>query len=231
MIEIKHRRDESILWSGEAQDIKAAIVKATADGADLSGADLRKAHLIGTDLRGANLSWANLSGANLSGANLRGANLSGANLSGANLSGADLSGANLSGANLSGANLSGANLSGANLSGADLSGADLSGAGGAQAPVVPNIDAAILSAVQSSARSGTLDMSTWHQCETAHCRAGWAVHLAGAAGYALEDRVGPNAAGALIYAASRPGVPVPDFFTSNDETLADLRECAAKPVN
>ncbi len=160
MIEIKHRWDESILWSGEAQDIKAAVVKAAADGA---------------------------------------------NLSGANLSGADLSGANLSGADLSGANLS-----------------------GASAPIVANIDAAILEAVQSSA-SGTLDMSTWHQCETTHCRAGWAVHLAGAAGYTLEDRVGPNAAGALIYAASRPGVPVPNFFATDEETLVDLRECAAKP--
>ena len=29
---------------------------------------------------------------------------------------------------------------------------------------------------------GKLDMSTWHRCGTTHCRAGWAITLAGAAG-------------------------------------------------
>ena len=71
-------------------------------------------------------------------------------------------------------------------------------------------------------------MSGWHLCGTTHCRAGWAIHLAGAAGYALEDRIGSSAAGALIYAASRPELPVPDFFASDEDALADLRE-HAKP--
>jgi uncharacterized protein YjbI with pentapeptide repeats len=142
---------------------------------------------------------------------------SGADLSGANLSGADLSGANLSGANLSGANLSGANLSGANLSGANLSGAAI--------PVIEHIDAKILAAIEAG---GKLDMTDWHICKTTHCRAGWAITLAGDGGAALENAVGPNAAGALIYAASRPDKPVPNFHTSDKDAMNDIRACAAQ---
>lgn len=87
---------------------------------------------------------------------------------------------------------------------------------------IPDIDRAILAAAE---RDG-LNMSRWH-CGTTHCRAGWAVHLAGKAGYALEDRLGPAAAGALIYEASRPGVPRPDFYCDRETALADLRKCAA----
>ncbi|MCW5695827.1 MAG: pentapeptide repeat-containing protein [Bauldia sp.] len=184
-----------------------------------------KADLSGADLRGADLSGANLRGAYLSDADLRGANLSGADLSGADLSGANLSGADLSGANLSGANLSDAYLSDADLRGANLSGANLSGANLCGAPVVPNIDAAILAAVETPGND--LYMGLWHSCETTHCRAGWAIHLAGEAGYALEAKVGPAAAGALIYHASTPDAPIPDFYASNDAALADLRARAA----
>jgi hypothetical protein len=130
------------------------------------------------------------------------------------------------GAVLSGADLSGADLSGADLSGADLSGADLSGAVGLpEAPTVPGIDAAILERVESG--GGHLDMGAWHTCDTTHCRAGWAIVLAGEAGRALEARLGPAVAGTLIYLASRPGVPPPDFYRTTDAALADLRACAA----
>jgi hypothetical protein len=91
-------------------------------------------------------------------------------------------------------------------------------------PVVPGIDKAILEAVTSG---GTLDMFTWHTCGTTHCRAGWAVHLAGEAGYALERLMGTEAAGACIYLASRPGVAMPDFYAPDDAAMADLRECAS----
>jgi hypothetical protein len=197
--------------------------------ADLSGADLRWADLSGANLSGAYLRWAYLSGANLSGADLRWADLSGANLSGADLSGANLSGANLSGAYLSGANLSGAYLRWADLSGADLSGADLSGADlkntktDLEIPVVENLDTQIFQAVE--ANSNALNMRDWHSCETTHCRAGWHVHLAGKPGYDLEAKVGPNVAGALIYAKST-GRQVPDFYANNDQALADIKRCA-----
>ncbi len=115
---------------------------------------------------------------------------------------------------------SGADLSGANLSGTDLSGADLSGANLSAIPIVPNIDVAILAAIEAG---GALDMATWHTCQTTHCRAGWAITLAGEDGAKLEANIGPAAAGTLIYAASRPGKRVPDFYANNEEALEDLR--------
>ena len=135
----------------------------------------------------------------------------------------DLAGADLAGADLADANLAGANLAGANL-------ADALKIDPADIPVIPNIDAAILAEIE---RGGTLDMGSWHGpndhwCGTTHCRAGWAVHIAGAKGKALQDRVGPQMAGTLIYHASRPGAPSPHFFASTDEALADIRKCAAK---
>ena len=184
----------------------------TIEYANLSGADLSGEYLSGVDLRSANLSNANLSNANLSNANL-----SNADLSCANLSRADLSDANLSGADLSRADLSGVDLSGANLLGADFSDVDV--------PVIPDIDATILAAIEVP--GAALNMSAWHTCETSHCRAGWAIHLAGDAGYALEERLGPSAAGALIYAASGSH-PVPEWNVTDEDALEDLRFRAQK---
>jgi hypothetical protein len=179
--------------------------------ADLRRANLRRANLRGADLRGADLREADLRDANLSRADLREANLIGADLREANLIGADLSEADLSEADLSEANLSEANLSGT--------------LGLPLAPAIPSIDAAILAAIEAG---GALDMRTWHTCATTHCRAGWAIALAGDAGRDLESQFGPGTAGALIYAASRPGIPVPNFFANNDSALTDMRTFAAK---
>jgi Pentapeptide repeats (8 copies) len=166
--------------------------------------------------------------ANLSDADLWDANLSGANLSGADLSGADLSGADLSRANLSGADLSRADLSRADLWGAYLSGANLSGANLSRALekllTVPDLDRKILDAL---AAGGTLNMSDWHTCETTHCRAGWAVTLAGEAAKGVEVIYGPAATAALIYAYSRPGKPIPDFYASNEAAMASITADAA----
>ena len=77
-------------------------------------------------------------------------------------------------------------------------------------------------------------MASWHgrdgnACGTTHCRAGWAIHLAGEDGYALEDAVGPSLAGALIIQASCPWIEkVPDFTASNDDALADIKARAAE---
>ncbi len=248
---ITNWRTGEVLYSARNASLREALRAAVTAGVSLRGADLSEADLIGADLRGANLSeanlcgadlsWANLSGANLSGASLSWANLSGANLSEANLRSACLTRASLSGANLRACDLSGcdlreANLREANLRACDLSGCDLSGAnltranlrgvlGLPTAPVVPDIDARILSAIEAG---GELHMGAWHTCETTHCRAGWAVHLAGEAGYALERATTPYLAGRLIYEASRPGVAAPDFFADNEAALADLRACAVE---
>lgn len=168
--------------------------------------------------------------ANLSRADLRGADLSGAHLGRANLSGADLSVADLSGASLRWTTLNSADLSGANLGGADLgwtllSGTDLRGAVGLpDAPIIPDIHRAILAAC--TADGAGLDMSRFHTCATTHGRAGWAIHLAGAAGYALEERYGPEVAGALIYHASDPMIRTPKFLSANAVAMADMRRLA-----
>jgi hypothetical protein len=233
-------------------DLSGAVLSgAVLSGADLSDAVLSGADLSGADLSGAVLSGAVLSGADLSGAVLSGADLSGADLSGAVLSGADLSGADLSDAVLSGADLSGADLSGAVLSGADLSGADLSDAvlSGAdlskileEVPLIPNIDAAILAAIEANKAKGTngLDMGSWHGdeskanegewCQTTHCRAGYAICLAGKKGFELEEKFGPANAGMFLYMKSTPDEKIPNWSASNASAMADMQERAARQL-
>jgi uncharacterized protein YjbI with pentapeptide repeats len=234
----------------------ANLARAYLAGANLADANLARAYLAGANLADANLAGANLAGANLADAYLADAYLAGANLADANLARAYLAGANLAGANLAGANLADANLADANLADANLADANLVGANLARAnladayladaylaraylvganletlakvdpkdiPVVENIDAKILAAIEAG---GTLNMGSWHTCETTHCRAGWAIHLAGEAGYALEKRFGPQHAGAMIYRASRPGQHAPHFFATDADALADIRKCA-----
>ena len=109
----------------------------------------------------------------------------------------------------------------ADLTGADLAGANITGAIGLpDAPTVPDLDRKILEASEDGAR---LEMGSWH-CGTTHCRAGWAIALAGAEGAELEKTLGASAAGALIYFRSTGRVP--DFFASNADALNDIRKCA-----
>jgi hypothetical protein len=200
---------------------------------------LRDAYLRGADLSGADLSGADLSGADLSDADLRGADLSDADLRGAYLRGAYLRGADLSGAYLRGAYLRGADLRGADLSDADLRGAknvpnleklpppDYAAVAKRfrkrhpEVPVVVDLDRRILDAVTTG--GGALEMSRWHTCQTTHCRAGWAIMIAGEPGRKLEDKYGPFRAGAMLYKASTGRLP--DFFADNDDALADIKAC------
>ena len=164
--------------------------------------------------------YSNLAGENLECENLEFANLEFANLEGANLNSANLMGANLRRANLRRANINGANLMGANLEGANLTGANFGF--NLEEIKISNLDSKILDAIQSG---GILKMSAWHSCETTHCRAGWAIHLAGEVGVKLEEKFGPSAAGALIYFASTNRVP--DFFTTNEKAMTDIVKCAS----
>jgi hypothetical protein len=185
-------------------------------------------------------------------ANLTDANLVGANLTDANFTGADLTGANLAVATLAHANFTDADLTGANFAAADLTGADLAGARNApdlppteetdeqrearyaeraarfrerfpEVPVVEALDAKILDAI--NVEGCKLDMSAWHKCETTHCRAGWALTLAGKEGEALETKYGPADAGRRIYLASTGYVP--NFYATDLEALADIKARAA----
>ena len=123
--------------------------------------------------------------------------------------------ADLTGADLTGADLIGANLTGANLTGADLTWANI--------PKIERLHSKILEAINAG---GKLEMDNWHTCETTHCRSGWAIQLAGELGKRLEESVGSNAAGALIFAASYPDQNVPDFYATNEDAMADIERCA-----
>lgn len=73
-----------------------------------------------------------------------------------------------------------------------------------------------------------LDMGTWHTCEKTHCRAGWIITLAGAAGRALEDFYDTPLAAMKIYDASSalPKISPVRFFEPDDLALADMKRMA-----
>ena len=128
-----------------------------------------------------------------------------------------------------GRSLSRANLSWADLSRANLSEANLSRTTGLpEAPTIFDLDGKTLAEID--AKKILFDMGGWcHEtsCGTTYCRAGAAVHLAGEAGEELQIKYGYNVAGALIYNASYPGMRAPDWYATNEEALADMRERAA----
>jgi uncharacterized protein YjbI with pentapeptide repeats len=134
-----------------------------------------------------------------------------------------LRGANLRDADLCGANLRDADLRGADLCGADLRGADLRGANLPYIPPIENLDGKILEKINAG---GGLEMEIWHTCETTHCRAGWAITLS-PVGKTLEDIFDAAVAGALIYHASYPELPIPNFYCDNETALADIKARAA----
>lgn len=93
-------------------------------------------------------------------------------------------------------------------------------------PVVPRLATRMLEAIRQDGCA--LDMSSWHTCDTTHCWSGWAIHLAGEPGYALERFVGPWTAGHLIIRASCPyRTSPPDFYATDATALADIEADAA----
>jgi hypothetical protein len=92
-------------------------------------------------------------------------------------------------------------------------------------PVIPNIHIAIY---EAASKPEALEMSDWHTCEKTHCRAGWAVTLAGEAGRELEKRFDTLSAAMKIYDASDPNFRINPcrFFDDNDAALADMKKLA-----
>ena len=159
----------------------------------LIGADLEGINLSGMNLMGADLSNSNLYEADLSFSNFRNADLSHANLSHASLAHSDLREADLRGANISWTILSNVKLSGSSVYGTNFCAVDSEYS--ISLPIIKNIHQAVYEAA-SQPRPGkttgnSLEMGLWH-CGTTHCRAGWVITLAGAAGKELEDKVGPS---------------------------------------
>jgi hypothetical protein len=90
-------------------------------------------------------------------------------------------------------------------------------------PVIENID---LKIYEAASKEGALNMGDVHRCNTTHCRAGWAVHLAGEAGYALERFFNWELAAMKIYAASGSPISPVRFYDSNEDALADMKKRA-----
>jgi len=103
-------------------------------------------------------------------------------------------------------------------------------------PIVENLHIKTLEAIENGQR---LNMGDWHgesddemeepkNCDTTHCRAGFAVHLAGQAGYDLDTAIGTENAATLIIAKSCPWmVDMPNFYTDDDTALRQIEECAS----
>ena len=94
-------------------------------------------------------------------------------------------------------------------------------------PVIENIHQKVLEAVS---KPDALDMGSWHTCNTTHCRAGWVVHLAGEAGYALERYHNTALAAQLIYRESGYEINPGRFYDSNAEAMADMQRLADQPA-
>ena len=92
-------------------------------------------------------------------------------------------------------------------------------------PIVENIHQKVYDAANAP---DALDMNTFHSCGTKHCRAGWALHLAGEQGYKLEAHTDSVFAAMMIFKTSSPNVPVSPvrFFEDNATALEDMRKCA-----
>jgi uncharacterized protein YjbI with pentapeptide repeats len=241
-------------YLADAYLARADLARADLAGAYLARAYLADAYLADANLADAYLAGANLADAYLADADLADAYLAGANLADADLADAYLAGAYLADAYLADANLADAYLAGANLADAYLAGAknvpETNGSESVQTrepeptdrlerqrlraerfrarnpdvPVIPDLDARILGILESG--KGQLRMSAWHTCETTHCRAGWAITLAGKAGKKLEEKYDSHRAGRMIYQASTGRVP--HFFASDSRALEDIRQCAAE---
>jgi len=91
-------------------------------------------------------------------------------------------------------------------------------------PKIENIHQKVYDA---ASQDGALDMADWHTCDTTHCRAGWAVALAGEDGAKLESKTSTLFAAMMIYKASSDiAVPPSMFYVSNEEALEDMKRCA-----
>ncbi len=162
------------------------------------------------DLQGTDLIGVDMTGANLCRAKLRDTKLSGADLSWAYLRGADLIGAKLIGAKLIGADLTGAKLSWANLQGANIKGAQFD----------VEIEDGLLQRIANLVLSDNakLAMHRVHICNTKHCIAGWACHLA-ARGKEMEVQYGWDWAGLRLLGPEA----ATHFYDSDQNAIAWLR--------
>ena len=90
-------------------------------------------------------------------------------------------------------------------------------------PAIKNLHKKLYKAVSDPTH---LKMSTWHTCETTHCRAGWVVKLAGDNGKKLEKFFNTELAAMLIYRESGYEINPARFYDSDEDALADIKKLA-----
>jgi hypothetical protein len=211
-IEIKHRWNDNVLFTyGVADDcaypVREAVVAAIAARADLAGANLAGANLADADLADANLARAYLARANLARADL-----------------ADAIGLPAATEKTDPPEPYVRTTTPEQRAARAAARMERYRKRNPDVPVVPALDRRILEVIEAG--KGELNMSAWHSCETTHCRAGWAIQLAGAAGKKLEEEHGPHQAGRMIYLASTGRAP--HFFATNERAMEDIRARAAE---
>jgi hypothetical protein len=95
-------------------------------------------------------------------------------------------------------------------------------------PLIPKIENIHQAIYAAASAPRALEMGVWHTCKQTHCRAGWAVTLAGAAGRNLERFYNTPLAAMLIYDASDPNFKINPgrFYDGNEDALADMKRLA-----
>ena len=90
-------------------------------------------------------------------------------------------------------------------------------------PVVEGIDNRVIEAFNTQGKR-TVRFGTDSGGGIFNSVAGWAIHLAGDAGAALEQKIGSPLAAVLIYGRSRPHKRTPNFYTRDEEAIELLKE-------
>ena len=150
------------------------------------------------------------------GSDLRWSDLSGSDLRDCDLRGSDLRWSDLSGSDLRDCDLRGSDLRWSDLRGSDRRGAKIDFEIATPDQAAPRIAEVAKAAI---ADESALAMDTWHTCETTHCIAGWAIHLAGEQGKALEEKFGPHIAGLSLLGTEAAS----HFYDSKADATAWLR--------
>lgn len=87
-------------------------------------------------------------------------------------------------------------------------------------PFLSDAEQRLLDVAIIATRPGNLVMDAWHGCNSTHCIAGWAVHLAGPFGDHLVNLHGHDIAGLMLLGAEAHNY----FFSSEEQALAFLNK-------
>lgn len=91
-------------------------------------------------------------------------------------------------------------------------------------PFVSDAEQRLVDVAIIATRPGNLVMGMWHGCNSAHCIAGWATHLAGPLGDHLVNLYGHDIAGLMLLGAEAHN----HFFDSEYDALHFLHEVIAR---